>query len=193
MFVDIMRQFSATTVRHGMMVIAAGRGIAGDSIRPDGLNLSQADICAATGDLADAYCPQTVKSYFIPGVTLLNMYLVSDKVPIWGTVLLGLCATFFIWVLSYGFDKSWQRWLARGILGVLLWSLMAYLSLYPRFWMNYEVTIDNNVSYVEFSNTYGTNIPRNGEIYTITGETHEDWIWNMKEYENEELGKLSER
>lgn len=130
---------------------------------------------------------------FIPGVTLLNMYLVSNEVPIWGTVILGLCATFFIWVLSYGFDKSWQRWLARGILGVLLWSLMAYLSLYPRFWMNYEVTIDNNVSYVEFSNTYGTNIPRNGEIYTITGETHEDWLWNMKEYENEELGKLSER
>mgnify|MGYP000103831448 FL=1 len=126
---------------------------------------------------------------FIPGVTLLNMYLVSDKVPIWGTVLLGLCATFLIWVLSYGFNKSWQRWLARGILGVLLWSLMAYLSLYPRFWMNYEVTIDNNVSYVEFSNNYGTNISRNG----ITGETHEDWLWNMKAYENEELGKLSER
>ena len=117
------------------------------------------------------------------------MYLVSDKVPIWGTVLLGLCATFLIWVLSYGFNKSWQRWLARGILGVLLWSLMAYLSLYPRFWMNYEVTIDNNVSYVEFSNNYGTNISRNG----ITGETHEDWLWNMKAYENEELGKLSER
>ena len=130
---------------------------------------------------------------FIPGVTLLNAYLVSDKVPIWGTVLIGVLATFLVWVLSYGFDKSWQRWLTRGILGVLVWSLMAYLSLYPRFWMNYEVTIDNNVSYVEFSNNYGTNIPRNGEIYTITGETHEDWIWNMKEYENEELGKLSER
>ena len=53
--------------------IAAGRGIAGDSIRPDGLNLSQADICAATGDLADAYCPQTVKSYFIPGVTRIKL------------------------------------------------------------------------------------------------------------------------
>ena len=130
---------------------------------------------------------------FIPGVTLLNAYLVSDKVPIWGTVLIGVLATFFVWGLSYGFDKSWQRWLTRGILGVLLWSLMAYLSLYPRFWMNYEVTIDNNVSYVEFSNNYGTNIPRNGEIYTITGETHKDWLWNMKEYENEELDKLSER
>lgn len=130
---------------------------------------------------------------FIPGVTLLNAYLVSDKVPIWGTVLIGVLATFFVWGLSYGFDKSWQRWLTRGILGVLLWFLMAYLSLYPRFWMNYEVTIDNNVSYVEFSNNYGTNIPRNGEIYTITGETHKDWLWNMKEYENEELGKLSER
>lgn len=130
---------------------------------------------------------------FIPGVTLLNAYLVSDRVPIWGTVLIGILATFLVWVLSYGFDKSWQRWLTRGILGVLLWSLMAYLSLYPRFWMKYEVTIDNNVSYVEFSNNYGTNIPRNGEIYTITGEPHEDWLWNMKEYENEELGKLSER
>lgn len=130
---------------------------------------------------------------FIPGVTLLNMYLVSDNAPIWGTVLVGVLTTFLVWVLSYGFDKSWQRWLTRGILGVLLWSLMAYLSLYPRFWMKYEVTIDNNVSYVEFSNNYGTNIPRNGEIYTITGETHEDWLWNMKEYENEELGKLSER
>jgi hypothetical protein len=130
---------------------------------------------------------------FIPGVTLLNAYLVSDKVPIWGTVLIGVLATFFVWGLSYGFDKSWQRWLTRGILGVLLWSLMAYLSLYPRFWMNYEVTIDNNVSYVEFSNNYGTNISRNGEIYTITGEPHKDWLWNMKEYENEELGKLSER
>lgn len=130
---------------------------------------------------------------FIPGVTLLNTYLVSDRVPIWVSVLIGICATFFIWVLGYDFDKSWQRWLLRGILGVLLWSLMAYLSLYPRFWMKYEVTIDNNVSYVEFSNNYGTNIPRNGEIYTITGEPHKDWLWNMKEYENEELGKLSER
>lgn len=121
------------------------------------------------------------------------MYLVSDNIPIWGSVLVGVLTSFLVWFLSYGFDKSWQRWLTRGILGVLLWSLMAYLSLYPRFWMKYEVTIDNNVSYVEFSNNYGTNIPRNGEIYTITGETHEDWLWNMKEYENEELGKLSER
>ena len=62
--------------------IAAGRGIAGDSIRPDGLNLSQADICAATGDLADAYCPQTVKSYFIPGVTRIKLSGVSRRIPI---------------------------------------------------------------------------------------------------------------
>lgn len=130
---------------------------------------------------------------FIPGVTLLNMYLVSDNIPIWRAVIVGALATFLIWVLSYGFDKSWQRWLARGILGVLLWSLMAYLSLYPSFRMKYEVTINKDVSYVEFSNNYGTNIPRSGEIYTITGEIHEDWLWNMKEYENEELGKLSER
>ena len=127
---------------------------------------------------------------FIPGVTLLNAYLVSDRIPIWGSVLIGICGTFFIWVLGYGFDKSW---LLRGILGALLWSSMAYLSLYPRFWMNYEVTIDNNVSYVEFTDTYGTNVSQNGKIYTIIGETHRGWIWDIKEYENEELGKLSER
>ena len=130
---------------------------------------------------------------FIPGVTLLNAYLVSDRIPIWGSVLIGICATFFIWVSDYGFDKSWQRWLLRGILGVLLWSSMAYLSLYPSFWMKYEVTIDNNVSYVEFTDTYGTNVSREGKVYTITGETYHGWIWDMKEYENEELGKLSER
>ena len=109
---------------------------------------------------------------FIPGVTLLNAYLVSDKAPIWGTVLIGICATFFIWGLGYCFDKSWQRWLSRGILGVFLWSLMAYLSLYPRFWMNYEVTIDNNVSYVEFSNNYETNIPpKRRNLYNYRGNS----------------------
>ena len=131
---------------------------------------------------------------FIPGVTLLNMYLVSDNIPIWCAVIVGALATFLIWVLSYIFDKSWQRWLLRGICGAILWSLMAYLSLYPSFRMKYEVTINKDVSYVEFSNTYGiNNITQKGNIYTITGETHEDWIWNMKEYENEKLGKLSER
>lgn len=121
------------------------------------------------------------------------MYLVSNNIPIWSAILIGFLMIFLIWALSFVQEKCWQRWLYRGIFGIPVLVLFALLSLHPTFWMNYEVTIDNDVSYVEFSNNYGTNIPQEGEIYTISGEIHHDWIWNMKEYENAELGKLSER
>lgn len=130
---------------------------------------------------------------FISGVTLLNMYLISNNIPIWSAILIGFIMLFLIWVLSFTMEKSWQKWLYRGIFGVAILFLMTWISLYPTFWINYEVTIDNDVSYVELSNNYGTDITQNGEIYTIRGEIHHDWIWNMKEYENAELGKLSER
>lgn len=130
---------------------------------------------------------------FIPGVTLLNMYLVSNNIPIWGGVLIGVLLTFLAWLVGYYFSKLYQRLICRTILFIFIWTLMIWESLYPTYWMNYEVTIDNNVSYEEFTDTYGMNVSRKGEIYTITGETHHDWIWNMKEYENAELGKLSER
>ena len=130
---------------------------------------------------------------FIPGVTLLNMYIVSDNIPIWGGVLIGVLLSFFAWILGYGFSKWYQGLICRVILFIIAWTAMVWLTLYPTYWMNYEVTIDNNVSYVEFTDTYGMNVSRKGEIYTIAGETHHDWLWNMKEYENAELGKLSER
>lgn len=121
------------------------------------------------------------------------MYLISNNIPIWSAILIGFIMLFLIWVLSFTLEKSWQKWLYRGIFGVAILFLMTWISLYPTFWINYEVTIDNDVSYVELSNNYGTDITQNGEIYTIRGKIHHDWIWNMKEYENAELGKLSER
>ena len=130
---------------------------------------------------------------FIPGVTLLNMYIVSDNIPIWGGVLIGVLLSFLAWILGYGFSKWYQGLICRVILFIIAWTAMAWLTLHPTYWMNYEVTIDNNVSYVEFTDTYGMNVSRKGKIYTIAGETHHDWLWNMKEYENAELGKLSER
>lgn len=130
---------------------------------------------------------------FIPGVTLLNVYIVSDNMPIWGGILIGVLLTFMAWIMGYGFSKWYQGMICRVILFIITWTVMAWLSLYPSYWMKYEVTIDNNVSYVEFTDTYGTKVTREGKVYTITGETHRDWIWNMKEYENAELGKLSER
>ena len=130
---------------------------------------------------------------FIPGVTLLNMYIVSDNIPIWGGILIGVLLTFLAWLVGYYFSKRYQRLICRTILFIFIWTLMIWESLYPTYWMNYEVTIDNNISYVELTDVYGTNISQEGKIYTITGETHYGWIWDMKEYENAELGKLSER
>ena len=121
------------------------------------------------------------------------MYIVSDNIPIWSGVLIGVLLTIMAWLVGYCFSKWYQGLICRTILFIFIWALMIWESLYPTYWMNYEVTIDNNVSFVEFTNTYGTNISRKGEIYTIVGETHHDWLWNMKEYENAELGKLSER
>ena len=130
---------------------------------------------------------------FIPGVTLLNVHIVSRDVPIWMTIFVGLILTAFIWILGYIFPKRSQKWFCRGFLFSIVWIQLILGSLYPTYWFSYDVAIDNNVSYVEFTDTYGTNVSRNGKIYTIIGETHRDWIWNVKEYENEELGKLSER
>ena len=121
------------------------------------------------------------------------MYIVSDDIPIWSGVLIGLILSFIAWIVGYGFSQWYQGLICRVILLIIVWTGTIYFSWYPTYWMNYEVTIDNNVSYVEFTDTYGTNVSREGKIYIITGETHHGWIWDMKEYENAELGKLSER
>ena len=130
---------------------------------------------------------------FIPGVTLLNVHLVSKNMPTWSIILLGLILTIMVWVLGYIFPKWYQGLICRVTLLIIVWTSLICQSLYPTYWISYDVTIDNNVSYVEFTDTYGTNVSRNGKIYTIIGETHCDWVWNIKEYENAELGKLSER
>lgn len=121
------------------------------------------------------------------------MYLVSDNIPIWVAVLVGAFATALVWFATSISRDCRERRICRGIVVIFIWPIMIWASLYPSFWMKYEVTIDNNVSCVEFFNNYGTNITREGEKYTIIGKTHHDWLWNMKEYENAELGKLSER
>lgn len=130
---------------------------------------------------------------FIPGVTLLNVHLVSKDMPTWSIILLGLILTIMVWFLGYIFPKWYQGLICRVTLLIIVWTSLICQSLYPTYWISYDVTIDNNVSYVEFTDTYGTNVSRNGKIYTIIGETHRDWVWNIKEYENAELGKLSER
>lgn len=130
---------------------------------------------------------------FIPGVTLLNVHLVSRDMPTWSVILLGLILTIMVWILGYIFPKWYQGLICRTTLLIIVWTALIYSYLYPTYWFSYDVTIANNVSYVEFTDTYGTNVSRKGKFYTIIGETHRDWIWNIKEYENEELGKLSER
>ena len=130
---------------------------------------------------------------FIPGVTLLNVHIVSKDMPVWITIYVVLLSTILIWILGYMFPKWYQELICRAILFIIVWTVLIYGYLYPTYWFSYDVTIDNNVSYVEFTDTYGTNVSQNGKIYTIIGETHRGWIWDIKEYENEELGKLSER
>ena len=62
--------------------LAKNLGINGDDISPAGLNLSQTDVCRSTGDIADADCQETIKSYFIPGVTRIKVSNVSRRVPV---------------------------------------------------------------------------------------------------------------
>lgn len=47
-----------------------------------GLNLAKVKICRSTGDIADDWCPKTVVSYFIPGVSEIKVSGVSRPIPI---------------------------------------------------------------------------------------------------------------
>lgn len=51
-------------------------------ISPEGLNLSQVDICRSTGDIANVYCPSSVKSWFIPGISPIKLSGVHRLIPI---------------------------------------------------------------------------------------------------------------
>ena len=50
-------------------------------LRPD-MNITQLDMCESVGGLAGPHCPQTVKSYFIPGVSPLDTSPIYRQIPI---------------------------------------------------------------------------------------------------------------
>lgn len=49
---------------------------------PQGLNLRRVPMCADTGDLPGRYCPRSVDSWFIPGVSPLRVSTVHRAVPV---------------------------------------------------------------------------------------------------------------
>ena len=54
-----------------------------ETLQPDEmLNLAKVKICRETGDIADAYCPDTVESYFIPGVSSIKISKIARLIPI---------------------------------------------------------------------------------------------------------------
>ncbi|MDD4557062.1 MAG: penicillin-binding protein 1C [Alphaproteobacteria bacterium] len=53
-----------------------------EAIKNYGLNLTKIDICQNTGDIDNGNCRQTVKSYFIPGVSTIKMSNITRQIPI---------------------------------------------------------------------------------------------------------------
>ena len=54
-----------------------------EKLQPDEmLNLAKVKICRETGDIADAYCPDTVESYFIPGISSIKVSDTARIIPI---------------------------------------------------------------------------------------------------------------
>lgn len=51
-------------------------------INAQGLNLTKVDVCAPTGDLPGRYCPETVKSWFIPGKSPIRVSNIHRAIPI---------------------------------------------------------------------------------------------------------------
>ncbi len=62
----------------------ASRGITitDNNFLRDDMNISQIDMCASVGGIAGAHCPRTVKSYFIPGVSPIDVSSVYRAIPI---------------------------------------------------------------------------------------------------------------
>lgn len=48
----------------------------------NGLNIKKVDICKPTGDIANIYCPQTIKSWFIPGISPIKLSNIHREIPI---------------------------------------------------------------------------------------------------------------
>ena len=49
---------------------------------PTGLNVRQVAVCTTTGDLPDRYCPRTVRTWFIPGVSPIRMSDIYRRIAI---------------------------------------------------------------------------------------------------------------
>jgi penicillin-binding protein 1C len=50
--------------------------------KPQTLNLKKLQVCKASGDLASKHCPQTVESWFIPGVSPIKVSNIYRSIPI---------------------------------------------------------------------------------------------------------------
>lgn len=63
--------------------IAKTRGGIGETAASrKGLNITQIDMCADTGDLPGRYCPHTVPGWFIPGVSPIKVSTIHRAIPI---------------------------------------------------------------------------------------------------------------
>ena len=49
---------------------------------PASLNISAVEVCRDTGDIANADCPETIVTYFIPNVTTIKVSNIARKIPI---------------------------------------------------------------------------------------------------------------
>ena len=52
-----------------------------DFLSPD-MNIAQLDMCDTVGGIANAQCPKTIKSYFIPGVSPIDTTSIYRTIPI---------------------------------------------------------------------------------------------------------------
>ena len=53
-----------------------------DLINKKGLDITKVDVCAPTGDFPGRYCPETVKSWFIPGKSPIRVSNIHRAVPV---------------------------------------------------------------------------------------------------------------
>lgn len=58
------------------------RGVEKGLIDEQGLDITRVDVCSPTGDLPGRYCPETIKSWFIPGKSPIRVSNVHRAVPV---------------------------------------------------------------------------------------------------------------
>lgn len=63
-------------------VVGSNKRFEKDLLTAQGLNLTKVDVCAPTGDLPGRYCPETLKSWFIPGKSPIRVSNIHRAIPI---------------------------------------------------------------------------------------------------------------